>query len=330
MDSNGTNEPIEDGGRERSLTFEEATDLFHDQAFDPDAVEFDPAARRIRLTFERTDETPPVPGVRWVLSIDGAEGFELEDKAETGAYLVNEILFDAAEGVIRFTNVLPGRFVVKARNPSLSVRRAGTPVATPEKPVRRWSVRPVFLLLFVLTAFLLLIHLLNALSMLQHGMTHAEAEEAERRWRASIGRTLGELAELRAKKAGEPLVYRYSEASATADSIASATFVKAFVVQNRHPFPDSMSIIEESHVLKCLPDASVVRERPDARNIDLYYSGYGAGGHLHGLRPGDSVEFAFDETNGLVGVATELLPFGEMFGTDGETAVETPATQEIR
>lgn len=208
--------------------------------------------------------------------------------------------------------------------------RVGTPVATPEKPVRRWSVRPVFLLLFVLTAFLLLIHLLNALSMLQHGMTHAEAEEAERRWRASIGRTLGELAELRAKEAGEPLVYRYSEASATADSIASATFVKAFVVQNRHPFPDSMSIIEESHVLKCLPDASVVRERPDARNIDLYYSGYGAGGHLHGLRPGDSVEFAFDETNGLVGVATELLPFGEMFGTDDATADETPATQAIR
>lgn len=312
------------------MTFEEATDLFHDQAFDPDAVEFDQAARRIRLTFERTDETPPVPGVRWVLSIDGAEGFELEDKAETGAYMVNEILFDAAEGVIRITNVLPGRFVVKARNPSLSVRRAGTPVATPEKPVRRWSVRPVFLLLFVLTAFLLLIHLLNALSMLQHGMTHAEAEEAERRWRASIGRTLGELAELRAKEAGEPLVYRYSEASATADSIASATFVKAWVVQNRHPFPDSMSIIEESHVLKCLPDASVVRERPDAKNIDLYYSGYGDGGHLHGLRPGDSVEFAFDETNGLVGVATELLPFGEMFGTDGETAVETSATQEIR
>ena len=208
--------------------------------------------------------------------------------------------------------------------------RSVTLVATPEKPVRRWSVRPVFLLLFVLTAFLLLIHLLNALSMLQHGMTHAEAEEAERRWRASIGRTLGELAELRAKEAGEPLVYRYSEASATADSIASATFVKAWVVQNRHPFPDSMSIIEESHVLKCLPDASVVRERPDARNIDLYYSGYGDGGHLHGLRPGDSVEFAFDETNGLVGVATELLPFGEMFGTDGETAVETSATQEIR
>lgn len=173
MDSNGTNEPIENGGRERSLTFEEATDLFHDQAFDPDAVEFDPAARRIRLTFERTDETPPVPGVRWVLAIDGAEGFELEDKAETGAYLVNEILFDAAEGVIRITNVLPGRFVVKAQNPSLSVRRAGTPVATPEKPVRRWSIRPVFLLLFVLAAFLLLIHLLNALSMLQHGMTHA-------------------------------------------------------------------------------------------------------------------------------------------------------------
>ena len=173
MDSNGTNEPIENDGRERSVTFEEATDLFHDQAFDPDAVEFDPAARRIRLTFERTDETPPVPGVRWVLAIDGAEGFELEDKAETGAYLVNEILFDAAEGVIRITDVLPGRFVVKARNPSLSVRRAGTPVATPEKPVRRWSVRPVFLLLFVLTAFLLLIHLLNALSMLQHGMTHA-------------------------------------------------------------------------------------------------------------------------------------------------------------
>jgi len=97
------------------LTFEEATDLFHDQAFDPDAVEFDPAARRIRLTFERTDETPPVPGVRWVLAIDGAEGFELEDKAETGAYLVNEILFDAAEGVIRITDVLPGRFVVKRR-----------------------------------------------------------------------------------------------------------------------------------------------------------------------------------------------------------------------
>ena len=312
------------------MTFEEATDLFHDQAFDPDAVEFDPAARRIRLTFERTDETPPVPGVRWVLSIDGAEGFELEDKAETGAYLVNEILFDAAEGVIRITDVLPGRFVVKARNPSLSVRRAGTPVATPEKPVRRWSVRPVFLLLFVLTAFLLLIKLLLALSMAQHGMTHAEAEEAERRWRASIGRTLGELAELRAKEAGEPLVYRYSEASATADSIASATFVKALVVQNRHPFPDSMSIIEESHVLKCLPDASVVRERPDARNIDLYYSGYGDGGHLHGLRPGDSVEFAFDETNGLVGVATEEFTFDEMFGTDGETAVETPATQEIR
>ena len=208
--------------------------------------------------------------------------------------------------------------------------RVGTPVATPEKPVRRWSVRPVFLLLFVLTVFLLLIHLLNALSMLQHGMTHAEAEEAERRWRASIGRTLGELAELRAKEAGEPLVYRYSEASATADSIASATFVKAFVVQNRHPFPDSMSIIEESHVLKCLPEASVVRERPDARNIDLYYSGYGYGAHLHGLRPGDSVEFAFDETNGLVGVATELLPFGEMFGTDDATADETPATQAIR
>ena len=208
--------------------------------------------------------------------------------------------------------------------------RAGTPVSTPEKPVRRWRVRPVFLLLFVLTAFLLLIHLLNALSMLQHGMTHAEAEEAERRWRASIGRTLSGVAELRAKEAGEPLVYRYSEASATADSIASATFVKALVVQNRHPFPDSMSIIEESHVLKCLPDASVVRERPDARNIDLYYSGYGNGGHLHGLGPGDSVEFAFDETNGLVGVATEEFTFDEMFGTDGETADETPATQEIR
>ena len=245
------------------MTFEEATDLFHDQAFDPDAVEFDPAARRIRLTFERTDETPPVPGVRWVLSIDGAEGFELEDKAETGAYMVNEILFDAAEGVIRISDVLPGRFVVKARNPSLSVRRAGTPVATPEKPVRRWSVRPVFLLLFVLTAFLLLIHLLNALSMLQHGMTPAEAEEAERRWRASVGRTLSGVAKFRAK-AGEP------------------------------------------------------------------YSGYGDGWHLHGLRPGDSVEFAFDETNGLVGVATELLPFGEMFGTDDATADETPATQAIR
>jgi len=208
--------------------------------------------------------------------------------------------------------------------------RAGMPVETPGKPVRRWRVRPVFLLLFVLTAFLLLIHLLNALSMLQHGMTHAEAEEAERRWRASIGRTLDELAELRAKEAGEPLVYRYSEASATADSIASATFVKAFVVQNRHPFPDSMSIIEESHVLKCLPEASVVRERPAARNIDLYYSGYGAGGHLHGLRPGDSVEFAFDETNGLVGVATEEFTFDEMFGTDGETADETTAAEEIR
>ena len=206
------------------MTFEEATDLFHDQAFEPDAVEFDPAARRIRLTFEQTDETPPVPGVRWVLAIDGAEGFELEDKAETGAYLVNEILFDAAEGVIRITDVLPGRFVVKARNPSLSVRRAGTPVATPEKPVRRWSVRPVFLLLFVLTAFLLLIKLLLALSMAQHGMTHSEAEEAERRWRASIGRTLGELAELRAKEAGEPLVYRYSEASATADSKTGIPF----------------------------------------------------------------------------------------------------------
>ena len=208
--------------------------------------------------------------------------------------------------------------------------RAGTPVATPEKPVRRWSVRPVFLLLFVLTAFLLLIHLLNALSMLQHGMTHAEAEEAERRWRASIGRTLGELAELRAKEAGEPLVYRYSEASATADSIASATFVKALVVQNRHPFPDSMSIIEESHVLKCLPDASVVRERPDARNIDLYYSGYGDGGHLHGLRPGDSVEFAFDETNGLVGVATEVFTFDEMFGTDGEMVVNRNEAKVVR
>ena len=87
--------------------------------------------------------------------------------------MVNEILFDAAEGVIRITDVLPGRFVVKARNPSLSVRRAGTPVATPAKPVRRRSVRPVFLQLFVLASFLLLIHLLNALSMLQHGMTHA-------------------------------------------------------------------------------------------------------------------------------------------------------------
>lgn len=246
------------------MTFEEATELFHDQVFDPDAVEFDPAARRIRLTFERTDETPPVPGVRWVLAIDGAEGFELEDKAETGAYMVNEILFDAAEGVIRITDVLPGRFVVKARNPSLSVRRVRTTVPATEKPVRRWSVRPVFLLLFVLTAFVLLIHLLNALSMLQHGMTPAEAEEAERRWRASVGRTLSGVAELRAKKAGEP------------------------------------------------------------------YSGYGDGGYLHGLRPGDSVEFAFDETNGLVGVATEEFTFDELFGTDGETAVETSATQEIR
>ena len=48
------------------------------------------------------------------------------------------------------------------------------------------------------------------------------------------------------------------------------------------------------------------------------------------MRPGDSVEFAFDETNGLVGVATEEFTFDELFGTDGETAVETSATQEIR
>lgn len=42
---------------------------------------------------------------------------------------------------------------------------------------------------------------------------------------------------------------------------------------------------------------------------------------MHGLRPGDSVEFAFNETNGLVGVATEEFTFDEMFGTDGAAIV---------
>jgi hypothetical protein len=115
----------------RVVSFEEATDLFHDQCFDPEAVDFDPRRRRVRLAFDRTDTTPPSPGVRWILSVDGADGFDLEDGARTGAYMVNEILFDEKDGAVRITNVLPGRFVIHSREPVLRVSREAAP-AQPE------------------------------------------------------------------------------------------------------------------------------------------------------------------------------------------------------
>lgn len=115
----------------RVVSYDEATDLFHDQCFDPEAVDFDPKRRRVRVAFDRTDTTPPSPGVRWILSVDGADGFDLEDGARAGAYVVNEILFDEKDGVVRITNVLPGRCAIRAREPVLRVSREAAP-AQPE------------------------------------------------------------------------------------------------------------------------------------------------------------------------------------------------------
>ena len=75
------------------------------------------------MSFDRTNAAPPEPGVRWELVIDGAEGFEIEDGAKIGAYCFNEIAFDAAAGVVRVTNCLPGRFEIRAAVPLLTVRR---------------------------------------------------------------------------------------------------------------------------------------------------------------------------------------------------------------
>ena len=141
---------------DRPVSFEEATDLFNDLDFDPEKVEFDPDARRIRLSFDRTNDTPPEPGVRWELVIDGAEGFELEDGAKIGAYCFNEIAFDAAAGVVRVTNCLPGRFEIRAAVPSLTVRRIGTPPERPRPSATRPARRRFLLPLLVLAVFFLL------------------------------------------------------------------------------------------------------------------------------------------------------------------------------
>ena len=141
---------------DRPVSFEEATDLFNDLDFDPEKVEFDPDARRIRLAFDRTNAAPPEPGVRWELVIDGAEGFEIEDGAKIGAYCFNEIAFDAASGVVRVTNCLPGRFEIRAAVPSLTVRRIGTPDERPRPSATRPTRRRFLLPLLVLAVLFLL------------------------------------------------------------------------------------------------------------------------------------------------------------------------------
>ena len=154
----------------RVVSFEEAMDLFHDQCFDPEAVEFDPKRRRVRLAFDRTDTTPPAPGVRWILSIDGADGFDLEDGSRTGAYMVDEILFEEKDGVVRITNVLPGRFVIRAREPVLRVSREAVPAQpaeapsvrkrTPQAEARRVAI-PIAVVITAFLAFLMLTGILT-------------------------------------------------------------------------------------------------------------------------------------------------------------------------
>lgn len=161
----------------RVVSFDEATDLFHDQCFDPEAVDFDPKRRRVRLAFDRTDTTPPSPGVRWILSVDGADGFEIEDGARAGAYMVNEILFDEKDGVVRITNVLPGRFVIHSREPVLRVSREAAPAQpeavpsarkrTPQAEARRVAI-PIAVVITAFFAFLMLTGILTDKSKAVH------------------------------------------------------------------------------------------------------------------------------------------------------------------
>jgi hypothetical protein len=161
----------------RVVSYDEATDLFHDQCFDPEAVDFDPKRRRVRLAFDRTDTTPPSPGVRWILSVDGADGFEIEDGARAGAYVVNKILFDEKDGVVRITNVLPGRFAIRAREPVLRVSREAAPAQpaavpsarkrTPQAEARRVAI-PIAVVITAFLAFLMLTGILTDKSKAVH------------------------------------------------------------------------------------------------------------------------------------------------------------------
>ena len=73
-------------------------------------------------------------------------------------------------------------------------------------------------------------------------------------------------------------------------------FRKMVVLSNSHPFPDSPSILEESHELKCVS----VSNRTEG--IRLLYSGFGIGESLHNIEKNDLLIFNFDKDDNLVGV----------------------------
>ena len=73
-------------------------------------------------------------------------------------------------------------------------------------------------------------------------------------------------------------------------------FTEMVVLSNRHPFPDSPSILEESHELKCVS----VSNRTEG--ICLLYSGFGSGEPFHNVKKNDLLIFQFDKDDNLVGV----------------------------
>ncbi len=69
------------------------------------------------------------------------------------------------------------------------------------------------------------------------------------------------------------------------------------VISNRHPFPDSPSIVGESHELKCVSISN------RTKGFCLLYDGYGIGESLHKIGKNDRLIFGFDKEWTLVRVA---------------------------
>ena len=100
-------------------------------------------------------------------------------------------------------------------------------------------------------------------------------------------------------------------------------FTEMVVLSNRHPFPDSPSILEESHELKCVS----VSNRTEG--ICLLYSGFGSGEPFHNVKKNDLLIFQFDKDDNLVGVVDKggkTIGFApSLLSDDNRSSPRTPS-----
>jgi hypothetical protein len=101
--------------------------LLHDERFDGDAIQFDPAAAVLEVPFERLFHDGPERVIEKIwgsyciaerdilkctLRISHVVSHEFEDLQRIGAYPVFEIRYDSQEGTLEFDCIIPTRFVV--------------------------------------------------------------------------------------------------------------------------------------------------------------------------------------------------------------------------